>query len=95
MQSMRFAYGPALVAVGVLMLGSMRGIAFDDLTEVVPAFACIALVVFTYNIANGLSAGLALYPLLKLAAGRARELKGGALALSAACWLYFIFGLPP
>ena len=39
------------------------------MTELVPAFATIAMMVFTYNIANGLTAGLALYPFVK-AGGR-------------------------
>ena len=57
-----------------------------------PAFATIAMMAFTYNIANGLTAGLVLYPLLKLAAGRAREVKGGAWALGAICLAYYVFG---
>jgi len=48
--------------------------------------------VFTYNIGNGLTAGLLLYPLLKLAAGRACEVKGGAWALCAICLCYYLFG---
>jgi AGZA family xanthine/uracil permease-like MFS transporter len=78
----------------MLMVGSVRKIDFDDLTEALPAFACIALMVFTYNIANGLTAGLVLYPLAKLAAGRARELNWGSVVLGALCLTYFLFGLP-
>ena len=94
LQSLRFAYAPALVIVGLLMLASARHIAYDDLTELVPAFAAIALVVFTYNIANGLTAGLALYPVVKVAAGRTRELKPGAWLLAAMSFLYYGFGIP-
>src|SRR6185436_12843107 len=94
LQSLRFAYAPALVIVGLLMLASARHIAYDDLTELVPAFAAIALVVFTYNIANGLTAGLALYPIVKVAAGRAGELRPGAWLLAAMSFLYYGFGLP-
>jgi len=94
LQSLRYAYAPALVVVGLLMLGSARHIAYDDMTELIPAFAAIALVVFTYNIANGLTAGLALYPVVKVAAGRARELKPGAWLLAAMSFLYYGFGLP-
>ena len=94
LQESRYAYGPALVAVGMLMVGSMRKIEFDDLTETVPAFACIALMVFTYNIANGLTAGLVLYPLAKVVGGRARELNWGSVVLALLCLTYFIFGLP-
>jgi AGZA family xanthine/uracil permease-like MFS transporter len=94
LQAMRFAYAPALVAVGVLMIGSVRGIALDDLTELAPAFATIAVMVFTYNIANGLTAGLVLWPVLKAAAGRWREVNAGALTLAAVCLVYYLFGLP-
>jgi AGZA family xanthine/uracil permease-like MFS transporter len=94
LQSLRYAYGPALVLVGLLMLTSARHIAYDDMTELVPAFAAIALVVFTYNIANGLTAGLAFYPVCKVAAGRVREVKPGAWALAAMSFFYYGFGLP-
>jgi len=94
LQSLRFAYGPALIAVGVLMLGSVTKIEFDDLTELVPAFVTITMMLFTYNIANGLTAGLVVYPIGKLTAGRYRELNGGAVVLGALCLIYYIFGLP-
>jgi AGZA family xanthine/uracil permease-like MFS transporter len=94
LQHLQFAYGPALVMVGVLMVGSARHIDFDDLTEAVPAVATIAMMLFTYNIANGLTAGLVLYPVLKLAAGKLKELNGGALVLGLLCAGYYVFGLP-
>ncbi len=65
-----------------------------DMTELIPAFATIAMMVFTYNIANGLTAGLALYPLIKAAAGRWREVTPGALVLALLCATYYVFGLP-
>jgi AGZA family xanthine/uracil permease-like MFS transporter len=94
LQRMRFAYAPALIAVGLAMMGSFRKIDFDDLTEAAPAFATIVMMVFTYNIANGLTAGLALYPLIKVAAGRGRELRAGTLVLALLCAVYYVFGLP-
>jgi AGZA family xanthine/uracil permease-like MFS transporter len=94
LQQLRFAYGPALIAVGALMLESIRRIDFDDLTELVPAFATIAMMVFTYNIANGLTAGLVLHPLMKLLSGRPREIGGGSIVLGALCLIYYVFGLP-
>jgi AGZA family xanthine/uracil permease-like MFS transporter len=94
LQQLRFAYGPALIAVGALMLDSIRGIDFDDFTELVPAFATIAMMVFTYNIANGLTAGLVLHPLMKVMAGRARDVSGGSVVLALLCLVYYVFGLP-
>jgi adenine/guanine/hypoxanthine permease len=94
LQQLSYAYGPALIVVGMTMLGSAARIDFDDLTESVPAFATLAMIVFTYNIANGITAGLILSPVLKLLSGRVRELRVGSVVLGLACLVYYIFGLP-
>jgi AGZA family xanthine/uracil permease-like MFS transporter len=94
LQQMRYVYGPALISVGLLMLGSAARIEFDDLTEAVPAFATIAMVLFTYNIGNGLTAGLVLYPIMKIGTGRYRELHGGSIVLAVMSLVYFLFGVP-
>jgi AGZA family xanthine/uracil permease-like MFS transporter len=94
LQQLGYAYGPALIAVGGMMFGTAAKINFKDFTESVPAFVTVIMMLFTYNIANGLTAGLILYPLLKLAAGRYREVKTGSVVLGLACLVYYIFGLP-
>ncbi|MEN6310624.1 MAG: NCS2 family permease [Acidobacteriota bacterium] len=94
LQHLRYAYGPALIAVGVLMLGSIRHIDFGDMTELVPAFVTIVVMVFTYNVANGLTAGLVLWPVFKALTGRFREIRAGAVVLGLLCLVYFVFGLP-
>jgi AGZA family xanthine/uracil permease-like MFS transporter len=93
LQMLRFAYAPALMAVGTLMAASFAKINYEDPTELVPAFVTIVMMVFTYNIANGLTAGLILYPIMKLSAGRYRELNAGAIVLALLCLTYYIFGL--
>ena len=90
---LRFAYGPALIVVGVMMMPAFRKLAFDDLTELVPAFLTIVMMSLTFNPANGVTAGLAVYPILKLLTGRGRELNAGMLVLGGLCMLYFVFGL--
>jgi adenine/guanine/hypoxanthine permease len=94
MQSLQFAYAPALLIVGMLMLGAVAKIDFDDLTELVPAFTTVVVMVFTFNIANGLTAGLVLYPIMKVLAGRARELKPGGIVLAVLCGAYYVWGVP-
>jgi len=94
MQSLQYAYAPALMIVGMLMLGSVTKIDFDDLTELVPAFTTVIVMVFTFNIANGLTAGLVVYPIMKVLAGRWREVRAGAWVLAALCAAYYLFGLP-
>ncbi|HNA72701.1 MAG TPA: solute carrier family 23 protein, partial [Candidatus Obscuribacter sp.] len=93
LQHLKYAYGPALICVGLMMLNSVKEIDVEDATEAFPAFATIAMMIFTYSIANGLTAGLVLYALMKLLTGRAGELKGGSIILAFMCLVYFVFGL--
>jgi AGZA family xanthine/uracil permease-like MFS transporter len=85
------AYGPALIVVGLLMLEPVRKIPFDDYTELVPAFVTIVLMVFTFNIGIGMTAGFVVYPLLKLLAGRWREVSGGMWFLGLLSLCFFLF----
>ncbi len=85
------AYGPALIIVGLLMLSSVRKIPFDDFTELIPAFAVVALMCFTYNIGIGITAGFVLFPFCKLAAGRVREVRAGLWLLAGMSLLFFVF----
>ena len=85
------AYGPALVIVGAMMIAPIRKIDFDDYTELMPAFAIIALMSFTYNIGVGITAGFVLYPWFKVAAGRGRDIRPGLWALNILSTLFFVF----
>jgi AGZA family xanthine/uracil permease-like MFS transporter len=85
------AYGPALIVVGLLMLAPITRIRFDDYTELIPAFAVVGLMSFTYNIGVGITAGFVLYPFCKLVSGRAREVRGGLWVLALLSLLFFIF----
>jgi adenine/guanine/hypoxanthine permease len=87
-----YAYAPALIVVGMLMAGAFQKIDTADPTELMPALATIAMMVFTYNIANGLTAGLVVYPLLKVAAGRWREVHPAMAILSVLSAMYMVFG---
>jgi adenine/guanine/hypoxanthine permease len=85
------AYGPALIIVGSMMMAPIAKIDFDDPTESLPAFATIALMSFTYNIGVGITAGLVLYPMCKVIAGRGREVPAGLWALALLSIMFFIF----
>ncbi|WP_163859882.1 NCS2 family permease [Paenibacillus elgii] len=58
------ATAAALIVVGVLMMQAVREIDFQDLVYGIPAFLIVALMPFTYNIANGISFGIVSYVLL-------------------------------
>jgi adenine/guanine/hypoxanthine permease len=64
---------PALILVGTLMIGSVREIAWDDLTEAIPAFLTMILMPLTVSITEGIAWGFIAYAVLKLATGRSRE----------------------
>lgn len=68
------ATGPVLTYIGIQMLGSMKNINYEDMTEYVPAFTAVAMTIFTNSIATGLSLSVISYVFLKLAAGRAKEI---------------------
>ena len=85
------AYGPALIAVGCLMITPITRINLNDYTESFPAFAVIGLTSFTYNIGVGITAGFVLYPFLKTVAGRHQEVRPGLWVLGALSLLFFIF----
>jgi adenine/guanine/hypoxanthine permease len=64
---------PALILVGTLMVRAVREIDWADATEAAPAFFTALLMPLTFNISHGLAAGIIVYPLVKLAARRGRE----------------------
>lgn len=55
------ATAPALIYVGFLMMGAVKEIEFDDLSEGIPAFLTIALMPMTYSIGDGLTIGVLAY----------------------------------
>ena len=73
---------PALILVGSFMAKSLARCAWDDLTEAIPAFMTIVGMALTYNISHGLAFGFILHPLLKIMAGRGREVS----------WLGYVLG---
>lgn len=69
------ATAPALIVVGVLMLGAVVNIDFSDLTEGAPAFFAITLMPFTTSIAEGIAGAIIVYVALKLATGKSKDIK--------------------
>ncbi len=69
------ATAPALIFVGVLMLGNMKDVDFSDMTNALPAFCTIVFMPFTYSIANGVAVGLIIYCLIKLLTNKVNEIR--------------------
>ncbi len=85
------AYGPALVVIGIFMLNPITRIDFSDYTELIPAFLTIVLMIFTYNIGVGMTAGLLTYPVLKALSGRVREVRAGMWVFAVLSLAFYIF----
>jgi len=84
------AAGVALVAIGILMVAPITRLDFTDYTELVPAFLTIVLISFTFNVGVGMTAGLLVYPVLKVITGRAREIPPPLWLLSAMSLVFFL-----
>lgn len=83
------ATAPVLIYIGINMLGAMRNVKFDDMTEAFPAYVCIAFTIFGNNIANGICAALPTYVIMKAASGKIKEIRPVMWVLVAVCLLYF------
>jgi adenine/guanine/hypoxanthine permease len=68
-----YATAPALIVVGALMTESIGRVVWTDFTEAIPAFVTLLATPLTFSIATGLSLGLISYTLVKVAAGKFRE----------------------
>ena len=86
-----YAYGPAMIVVGLLMFSNLKDLKLNDFTELVPAFVIIVLMSFTFNMGIGMTAGFIIYPLMKIIAGKTKEISGAIWALAAVSILFFIF----
>ncbi|MGV9317204.1 NCS2 family permease [Streptomyces sp. NPDC003691] len=81
---------PALLAVGFLILaGSIRDIDWSDFTVSVPAFLAMVMMPFTYSITNGIGIGFIAFCVLRLAAGRGREVPIAMYVVSAVFVFYY------
>lgn len=85
------ATAPALIIVGLLMVSAISEIDFSDFTEGFPAFLVMILMPFTYNIANGIAAGILFYTVLKVISGRAKDVHWMMYALFAIIIARFLF----
>jgi AGZA family xanthine/uracil permease-like MFS transporter len=72
---------PALLLVGAMMIREVRHIEWEDPTDGIPAFLTIVIMPLAVSITDGIAFGFIAYAVLKLAAGRGREVD----------WLVYLF----
>ena len=86
-----FAYGPAMVVVGMFMMQSVTKMDFSDYSELLPAFLTIVLMIFTFNIGVGITAGFIAYVLLKLFTGKVSHVRAGMWILALLSLTFYLF----
>ncbi len=63
-ESNKTNFKPEIIA-GMLMISPIKNLNFDDLTEVISVFAMITLMIFSFNLGIGLTAGFVTYIIIK------------------------------
>jgi AGZA family xanthine/uracil permease-like MFS transporter len=67
------AVAPVLIIIGALMMKSIQDIPFHDFSEGFPAFLIIICIPLTSSIADGLAFGFIVYPIVKIAIGKWKQ----------------------
>jgi len=81
----------ALVLVGVFMIDSITKIDMQDMTEALPAFITIIMMVLTYSIADGICLGMLCYVIIKLFSGKFKDINLTMYILAVLFIIKFIF----
>lgn len=77
------ATAPALIIVGTMMMTNITKLDWNDFTEVLPAFVTMIFMPFAYSIAHGIALGFIVYPLVKIATGKGKDVH----------WLVYLLGV--
>lgn len=85
------ATSAALIYVGVLMMSTIKDLDWDDITDALPAFMCIASMPFTYSIANGIFIGIISHVLLKAISLKFKDISIIEIVLAGLFILKFLF----
>ncbi|MGH8946123.1 MAG: NCS2 family permease [Acidimicrobiia bacterium] len=85
----RAATAPALILIGFLMAGLIRGIDFLDFEEGFPALLTIVLMPLTFSITVGIGAGFVMYTLIKVVRGKFADLHPLMWVVAIAFIVYF------
>ena len=76
------ATAPVLLLVGVMMMGSVLKVNFNNYAEAVPAFICIIFMPLSYSISDGIVLGHLSYILINLLSGNYKKMTVGMYILA-------------
>jgi AGZA family xanthine/uracil permease-like MFS transporter len=79
----------ALVIVGTMMFSQLRHVDVSDFSVALPVVLTVAVMPFSYSIANGIGVGFVTWVVVRSAAGKAREISPLLWIVAAGFVLYF------
>ncbi|GGF02544.1 NCS2 family permease [Mycetocola zhadangensis] len=82
----------ALVLVGAMMMAQIKDIVWTDFSVSFPVFITIAVMPFTFSIANGIGAGFIAWVILRAFSGKAREISPLLWVVALGFLVYFARG---
>ncbi len=82
---------PALVIVGFLMFRNITNLDWEDPSETIPALLIVVGIPLSYSISDGIMLGFISYPLIKLFAGKGRQVRPAMLVTGALLLAYALF----
>ena len=85
------AYSAALIYVGILMMGCVKDIKWDNPSVAVPSFLTLVMMAFTYNISYGIAFGLLSHCVIKVCTGKIKEVKISTWVITLLFLAMFIF----
>ncbi|WP_232491561.1 NCS2 family permease [Novosphingobium kaempferiae] len=83
------ATAPALILIGISMLGTIRHAKGDDIVDLLPAMAMILLTLISNSFGTGIAGGLLAHVIVQLLAGRIAQVPKGLLILAVPLGYYF------
>jgi len=86
-----FATAGALIYVALVMMGGMRDLDWNSPTNLLPALIMILMIPLSFSIAHGIAVGFISYVVLKVSAGRAKEINVGVWFLAVTFTAKFAF----
>lgn len=86
-----YATAGAIFYVAVLMMGTLKDIAWSDLTEAAPVVVVLLFTPLTYSVADGIALGFITYTAIKVIAGKFSEVSVAVWLLTAVLLAKIIF----
>ncbi|GLS91906.1 adenine permease [Psychromonas marina] len=77
-----YATAGALLYVAVLMVGGLKDINWDDITEAAPVVVVAIMMPLTFSIANGIAIGFITFAAIKVFSGKSKELSASVWFLA-------------